>query len=118
MGFLGRHACSASLHDHHGRLSKIRWLDKVRQLLRLPPFDGTITHREGLRYTVINSLHESLLTTHQEAIMNTVQEISAGKEETKKRFWSKFMNFLMYGGFLLVIALGLVIVILLDLYVF
>jgi len=50
--------------------------------------------------------------------MNTVQEISAGKEETKKGFWSKFMNFLMYGGFLLVIALGLVIVILLDLYVF
>ena len=31
--------------------------------------------------------------------MNTAQEASAGKEKTKKGFWSKFMNFLMYGGF-------------------
>ena len=50
--------------------------------------------------------------------MNTTQETSAGKEETKKGFWSKFMNFLMYGGFLVVIAVGLAIVILLDIYVF
>ena len=39
--------------------------------------------------------------------MNTAQEASAEKEKTKKGFWSKFMNFLMYGGFLVVIAAGL-----------
>jgi len=50
--------------------------------------------------------------------MNTAQEASVGKEKTKKGFWSKFMNFLMYGGFIVVIAVGLIIVILLDLYVF
>jgi len=50
--------------------------------------------------------------------MNTGLEASAGKEKTKKGFWSKFMNFLMYGGFIVVIAVGLIIVILLDLYVF
>jgi len=50
--------------------------------------------------------------------MNTGLEASAGKEKTKKGFWSKFMNFLMYGGFLVVIAVGLAIVVLLDVYVF
>jgi hypothetical protein len=50
--------------------------------------------------------------------MNTVQESTTIKETPKKGFLNKFMNFLMYGGFILVIALGLVIVILLDLYVF
>jgi hypothetical protein len=50
--------------------------------------------------------------------MNTAQQTSTVKETPKKGFASKFMNFLMYGGFLVVIALGLVIVILLDLYVF
>ena len=50
--------------------------------------------------------------------MNTAQQITDVKETPKKGFWSKFMNFLMYGGFLLVIAVGLAVVILLDLYVF
>ena len=50
--------------------------------------------------------------------MGTAEETNAGKEKTKKGFGSKFMSFLMYGGFLLVIAVGLVVVILLDLYVF
>jgi hypothetical protein len=50
--------------------------------------------------------------------MSTDQQMTDVKETPKKGFWSKFMNFLMYGGFLLVLALGLVIVILLDLYVF
>jgi hypothetical protein len=53
-----------------------------------------------------------------EAAMNAVQEINVGKEKTKKGFGSKFLSFLMYGGFLVVIAVGLIIVILLDLYVF
>jgi hypothetical protein len=54
----------------------------------------------------------------QEAAVNTTQETIAGKEKTKKGFASKFLSFLMYGGFLVVIAVGLAIVILLDLYVF
>lgn len=50
--------------------------------------------------------------------MDTAQQITPTKETPKKGFASKFLSFLMYGGFLLVIAVGLVIVILLDLYVF
>jgi hypothetical protein len=50
--------------------------------------------------------------------MSTAQATNAGIEKTKKSFASKFMNFLMYGGFLVVIAVGLAIVILLDVYVF
>ena len=50
--------------------------------------------------------------------MNTAQEITQVKETPKKSFLSKFLNFLMYGGFLVVIAVGLAVVILLDVYVF
>ena len=51
--------------------------------------------------------------------MNTVGQTSTAKETPKKKgFWGKFLNFLMYGGFLVVIAVGLAIVILLDVYVF
>ncbi len=50
--------------------------------------------------------------------MNTPQETSAGKEKTKKGFASKLMNFLMYGGFIVVIIVGLAIAILLSVYVF
>ena len=50
--------------------------------------------------------------------MNTAQQTVAARETPKRGFASKFLNFLMYGGFLLVIAGGLAIVILLDLYVF
>ena len=50
--------------------------------------------------------------------MNTAQETSAGTKKAKKGFGSKFLSFLMYGGFLVVIAVGLAIVILLDVYVF
>ena len=39
--------------------------------------------------------------------MSTAQATSAGTEKTKKSFASKFTNFLMYGGFLVVIAVGL-----------
>ena len=55
---------------------------------------------------------------YQEARMNTAQQTSTVKETPKKGFGSKFLSFLMYGGFLVVIAVGLVIVVLLDLYVF
>ena len=50
--------------------------------------------------------------------MNTAQSNTIAKQTPKKGFGSKFLSFLMYGGFLLVIAVGLVVVILLDLYVF
>jgi len=50
--------------------------------------------------------------------MNTAEQTSIVKEKSKKGFASKFLNFLMYGGFLVVIAVGLAVVILLDLYVF
>ena len=50
--------------------------------------------------------------------MNTAQETVADKEKTKTGFGTKFLHFLMYGGFLLVILVVLIIIILLDLYVF
>ena len=50
--------------------------------------------------------------------MGTVQQTTAVKETPKKGFVGKFLSFLMYGGFLVVIVFGLAVVILLDLYVF
>ena len=50
--------------------------------------------------------------------MNTAESATIEKETPKKGFLSKFMNFLMYGGFLVVIVVGLAFFILLDLYVF
>jgi hypothetical protein len=50
--------------------------------------------------------------------MNTVQQVSAETKGGKKGFLSKFMSFLMYGGFLIVIAVGIAIVVVLDVYVF
>ena len=50
--------------------------------------------------------------------MNTAQQTVTAAETPKKGFASKFLSFLMYGGFILIIAGGLAITILLDLYVF
>ena len=50
--------------------------------------------------------------------MSTAQQGTSVKETPKKGFASKFLSFLMYGGFLIVIAVGLAVVILLDVYVF
>ena len=50
--------------------------------------------------------------------MNTIQQTVEARETSKKGFASKFLSFLMYGGFLLIIFVGLAITILLDLYVF
>ena len=50
--------------------------------------------------------------------MNTIQQSVAARETLKKGFASKLLSFLMYGGFILIIAGGLAITILLDLYVF
>ncbi len=49
--------------------------------------------------------------------MNTAVQASTDKEG-KKGFWSKFLTFLSCGGFLIIIAAGIAIAVLLDIYVF
>jgi hypothetical protein len=50
--------------------------------------------------------------------MNTLEQASVESNEGKKGFLNKFLNFLMYGGFLVVIAVAIAIVVVLDIYVF
>ncbi len=50
--------------------------------------------------------------------MDAVQQTSVPKKEAKKGFLNKFLNFLMYGGFLVVVAVAIAIVVILDMYVF
>ncbi len=50
--------------------------------------------------------------------MNTVEQASVESKEGKKGFLNKFLSFLMYGGFLIVVAVVIAIVVLLDMYVF
>jgi hypothetical protein len=51
-------------------------------------------------------------------MMNTVEQVSVESKEGKKGFLGKFMSFLMYGGFLIVVAAVIAIVVVLDMYVF
>ncbi len=53
-----------------------------------------------------------------EGNMTTAQQVTTAKETPKKGFGAKFINFLTYGGFIIVIIVGLAIAILLDVYVF
>jgi hypothetical protein len=41
-------------------------------------------------------------------------ETTVKGEEKKKGFWSKFMNFLMYGGFIVILIVAVVVVILVE----
>ncbi len=50
--------------------------------------------------------------------MSTTEQITTAKATQKKGFGAKFINFLTYGGFIIVIIVGLAIAILLDVYVF
>jgi hypothetical protein len=50
--------------------------------------------------------------------MNTVEQASVESKGGKKGFLNKFLSFLMYGGFLLVIAVAIAVVVVLDMYVF
>jgi hypothetical protein len=50
--------------------------------------------------------------------MNTVEQVTVESKERKKGFLNKFLNFLMYGGFLVVVAVAIAIVVVLDMYVF
>ncbi len=49
--------------------------------------------------------------------MNVTEQAIGREKEKKKGFLGKFLSFLMYGGFLVVVAVGLAIVILVDLYI-
>jgi hypothetical protein len=50
--------------------------------------------------------------------VNAADQATGGKKEGKKGFLGKFMSFLMYGGFLIVVAVAIAIVVVLDMYVF
>jgi hypothetical protein len=59
-----------------------------------------------------------IIHTERGKTMNTAEQVSVEKKEGKKGFLGKFLSFLMYGGFLVVIAVAIAIVVVLDMYVF